>query len=63
VEPVYANETKVVARVGDVVLAPGDMRGIIVAVKPSHGVEWPFGTLRRAFVIQRLKGPGTEVVI
>jgi hypothetical protein len=32
VEAIYMNETKVVARVGDVVMAPGNMRGIVIGV-------------------------------
>lgn len=31
--PNYMNEKQVAARIGDVVMAPGNMRGIVIAVK------------------------------
>jgi hypothetical protein len=34
---------KVVAWIGDVVLAPGNIRGIVIAVELSHGCRMPLG--------------------
>jgi hypothetical protein len=31
--PVYMGEKQIAARIGDVVMAPGDRRGIVIAVK------------------------------
>ena len=43
-EAVYSNKTKIVARVGDVVMAPGNIRGIVIALEGTFVKVLAIGT-------------------
>jgi hypothetical protein len=43
-DAIYMGEKHIAARVGDVVMAPGNMRGIVIAVKGISVTVLGFGT-------------------
>jgi hypothetical protein len=54
-EPVYANrDRKIVAGIGDVVMAPGNLRGIVIGIS---------GTFIKVIVIASKKETGDTVVL
>jgi hypothetical protein len=54
-EPVYANrDRKIVAGIGDVVMAPGNLRGIVIGIS---------GTFIKVIVIASKKETGETVVL
>jgi hypothetical protein len=44
VEAAYSNDPKVVARVGDVVIAPGNVRAIVIAIEGTFVTVLGIGT-------------------